>query len=147
MAEPGFWERKSLHEMDRAEWESLCDGCGKCCMLKLQDDETELIHYTRVVCRYLDQQKCSCTVYKTRKKLVPTCLVLQPDELDGLDWMPSTCAYRLLHEGKPLPIWHPLISGNRVAMKQAGHCVTGKVISEAFVHEDGLQEHIVHWVN
>ncbi|MDR0780837.1 MAG: YcgN family cysteine cluster protein [Pseudomonadales bacterium] len=140
-----FWESKTLSEMSTQEWESLCDGCGKCCLLKLEDDDTGQIHYTRVVCRYLDQQKCRCTVYAKRQRLVPTCVKLRPDELDDLLWMPSTCAYRLLHDGKPLPIWHPLITGSRQAMQHSGNTITGRVISEDFVHEEGLDEHIVQW--
>lgn len=147
MSERPFWESKKLQEMTRPEWESLCDGCGKCCLIKLEDEETNLIHYTRVVCQYLDQQKCRCTVYEKRRKLVPTCVKLQPEELDGLYWMPSTCAYRLLQEGKPLPVWHPLIAGNRKAMIESGNTVTGRVVSEEYVHDEELQEHIVHWVD
>ncbi len=142
-----FWERKSLAEMSSEEWESLCDGCGKCCLHKLEDADTGMIHYTRVVCRYLDQAKCRCTVYPRRKKLVPDCIELTPEEAGSLHWMPSTCAYRLLAEGKSLPIWHPLINGSRKAMIAAGHTITGRVISEDFVHEDGFEEHIVHWVS
>jgi uncharacterized cysteine cluster protein YcgN (CxxCxxCC family) len=142
-----FWETKALREMTTQEWESLCDSCGKCCLLKLEDEDTGQVHYTRVVCRYLDQQKCRCTVYPKRQRLVPTCVKLRPDELDELLWMPSTCAYRLLHEGKPLPIWHPLITGSRQAMKQSGNTITGRVISEDFVHEEGLDEHIVQWAS
>ncbi len=142
-----FWETKTLSEMSRAEWESLCDGCAKCCLHKLEDEDTGMIHFTRVVCRYLDQKKCRCTVYEKRRKLVPTCLQLEPGELDGLHWMPSTCAYKLLNEGKSLPIWHPLIAGDRKAIIASSNTVTGKVISEDFVPDEGLQEHIVHWVN
>ena len=142
-----FWESKSLEEMSRSEWESLCDGCAKCCLHKLEDDETGLIHYTSVVCQYLDQKKCQCTVYEERRKLVPDCLKLHPGEIDDLHWMPNTCAYRLLNEKKPLPIWHPLITGDRVAIVETGNTITGKVISEEYVHEDGLDEHIVNWVS
>lgn len=141
-----FWETKRLDRMNKEEWESLCDGCGKCCLLKLEDEESGELRYTRVVCRYLDQQKCRCTVYKDRQRYVPACVVLKPDNLEGLHFMPSTCAYRLLFEGKPLPLWHPLLAGDRSAMIRSGNCVTGKVISDEFVHEDGLEEHIVHWV-
>ena len=141
-----FWEAKKLSEMTRAEWESLCDGCAKCCLHKLEDEDTGMIHFTRVVCRYLDEKKCRCTVYDKRRKLVPTCLQLEPGELDELHWMPSTCAYKLLNAGKPLPIWHPLIAGNRKAMIASGNTVTGKIVSEEYVPDEGLQEHIVHWV-
>lgn len=145
MAEKPFWERLSLRDMNREQWESLCDGCAKCCLIKLEDEDTGCIHYTSVVCQYLDQQRCRCTVYAKRRKLVPTCVELHPDELDSLHWMPSTCAYRLLHEGKPLPIWHPLVSGSRRAMVTAGVTVTGKVVSEAYIHDEDLQRHVVDW--
>lgn len=145
MSERPFWESKRLEQMTRQEWESLCDGCAKCCVHKLEDEDTGLVHYTRVVCRYLDQNKCRCTVYDKRRRLVPTCLQLEPGELDQLHWMPSTCAYRLLNEGKGLPIWHPLITGSRRAMIEAGHTVTGKVISEDHVHEEDWPNHIVPW--
>jgi uncharacterized cysteine cluster protein YcgN (CxxCxxCC family) len=145
MSERPFWEAKRLEQMTRQEWESLCDGCAKCCVHKLEDEDSGLVHYTRVVCRYLDQNKCRCTVYDKRRRLVPTCLQLEPGELDQLHWMPSTCAYRLLNEGKGLPIWHPLITGSRRAMIEAGHTVTGKVISEDHVHEEDWPNHIVPW--
>jgi len=140
-----FWEQKSLTEMSRTEWESLCDGCGKCCLHKLEDEDTGEIFYTRVVCQYFDEDACRCTVYRNRSKKVPDCVVLTPDNLDDLHWMPGTCAYRLLHEGRPLPVWHPLLSGNRDAIIATDNTITGKVISEEFVHEDGLEEHIVDW--
>ena len=141
-----FWETKSLTEMTRPEWESLCDGCGKCCLHKLEDEDSGEIHYTRVVCRYLEQQQCRCTVYDKRKKLVPTCVVMEPGDIDKLYFMPSTCAYRLLGEGKALPLWHPLIAGDRSVMLASDITITGKVLSEDFVHDDAYQEHIVHWV-
>lgn len=147
MTERPFWESKSLDAMDRAEWESLCDGCGKCCLIKLEDEDSGLVHFTSVACRYLDQKRCSCKVYDTRQRYVPTCVVLQPGELDNLHWMPATCAYRLLNEGKPLPVWHPLLAGDRKAMVASGNTVTGRVLSEQFVHDEDLQEHIVHWVS
>ena len=142
-----FWERKKLTEMTRKEWESLCDGCGKCCLHKLEDKETEEVFYTRVVCQYLDQDKCRCGVYGKRQKLVPDCVVLTPKNLDELSWMPGTCAYRLLHEDKPLPLWHPLITGNRSAIIASDNTITGKVISEEFVHVDGFEEHLVDWAD
>lgn len=141
-----FWE-KPLEQLDRAEWEALCDGCGRCCLKKLVDSRTEQLHYTRVVCRYLDQNKCRCQAYSTRQMLVPDCLVLDSQNLPTLNWIPDTCAYRLRHEGKPLPDWHPLIAGSRDEMQRQHITVTGKVISEEFVHERGLEEHIIRWVN
>lgn len=142
-----FWETLSLKEMSQGQWESLCDGCAKCCLHKLEDEDSGELYYTRVVCRYLDQEACRCTVYEERKTLVPTCVKLTPDNLATLHFMPNTCAYRLLHEGRPLPLWHPLISGNRQAIDAAGQTVSGKVISEEYVHPDGLEEHIVDWVS
>jgi uncharacterized protein len=140
-----FWE-KPLQELNRQEWEALCDGCARCCLKKLSDEESEEIHYTRVVCRYLDQGKCSCTAYKKRQQLVPDCLVLDRENLAALHWIPDTCAYKLREQDKPLPEWHPLLTGSRQAMQEAGINVTGKVISEEYVHEDGLDEHIIRWV-
>lgn len=142
-----FWHHKSLAQMNRDEWEALCDGCGKCCLHKLEDEETHELAYTRVICRYFDEGNCRCKVYQTRKTLVPECVVLTPENLKQLHFMPSSCAYRLLHEGKELPAWHPLLSGKRTAAIESGNSVAGKVISEEYVHEDGLDEHIVKWVN
>lgn len=140
-----FWE-KPLAELTRKEWEALCDGCGRCCLKKLLDEESGEIHYTRVVCRYMEQSTCSCKAYQRRQELVPECLVLNTEILPQLHWIPDTCAYRLRYDKKPLPDWHPLISGSRTAMIEQGISVTGKTISENYVHEDGLEEHIVRWV-
>jgi uncharacterized cysteine cluster protein YcgN (CxxCxxCC family) len=141
-----FWELP-LEQLNKEQWEALCDGCGRCCLKKLIDTETEQVHYTRVVCRYLDQRKCRCQAYRRRQKLVPDCLVLTMENLPHLDWIPDTCAYRLRLDGKPLPAWHPLLTGSRDAMGQQQISVTGKVISEEYVHDDGLQEHIIRWVS
>jgi len=147
-----FWELP-LESLDRKEWENLCDGCARCCLKKLQDDTDEpndaagKLWYTRVVCRYLDQQKCQCTAYNNRQVLVPDCLVLDMSVLqEALHWIPDTCAYKLRYQNKPLPTWHPLLTGSRQAMQEAGINVTGRVISEEYVHEDGLEEHIIRWV-
>ncbi len=141
-----FWELP-LDQLNREQWEALCDGCGRCCLKKLQDSATDQVHYTRVVCRYLEQSKCRCQAYGRRQKLVPDCLVLNMENLPQLHWIPDTCAYRLRLEGKPLPAWHPLLTGNRDAMHEQQISVTGKVVSEEYVHEDGLQEHIIRWVS
>ncbi len=141
-----FWDLP-LEQLDRAQWEALCDGCGRCCLKKLVDTRTEQVHYTRVVCRYLEQNNCRCQAYSRRQKLVPDCLVLTMENLPQLHWIPDTCAYRLRLEGKPLPDWHPLLTGNRDAMREQQINVTGKVISEEYVHEDGLQEHVIRWVS
>jgi uncharacterized cysteine cluster protein YcgN (CxxCxxCC family) len=144
--EDKFWQNKTLAQMNTKEWEQLCDGCGKCCLHKLEDESSGEIAYTRVICRYFDESSCRCQVYANRQSLVPTCVILKPDNLKDLPWMPSTCAYRLVYEGKNLPDWHPLISGNRDAIEETGITVSGKVISEEYVHEDGYDEHLVTWV-
>ena len=142
-----FWETKTLKEMSEKEWESLCDGCAKCCLNKLEDEETEEVFFTRVVCRFLDEEKCRCTVYEERTTLEPMCIKLEPGNFENIKWMPNTCAYRLLNEGKPLPLWHPLITGSRKAMVANDQTVTGKVVSEEFVHPDGFEEHIIDWAS
>jgi uncharacterized cysteine cluster protein YcgN (CxxCxxCC family) len=140
-----FWKTRPLHEMSPAEWESLCDGCAQCCLAKVEDIDTGDVHYTDVVCRYLDTEACRCTAYSERTKLVPECVKLTPDNLGQLSWMPETCAYRLLYEGKPLPDWHPLVSGNDTSVHEAGISVRGRCISEEFVHEDDLVGRIIDW--
>ena len=141
-----FWETKTLQQMNREEWESLCDGCAKCCLIKLEDEDTSEVFYTKVVCSLMDEKTCRCTDYQHRHQRVPECLWLTPEYLDTLQWLPSTCAYRLLYEGKPLPQWHPLVSGSTETVHQAGISVRGRVLSEDYVHPDGLEEHIIHWV-
>jgi hypothetical protein len=141
-----FWEEKSLSEMNKEEWESLCDGCARCCLHKLEDEDTAEVHYTSVVCQYLDENKCQCTNYQDRHELVPECVWLTPETSGSFKWLPTTCAYRLLAEGKPLHHWHPLISGSRDSVEEAGISVKGKCISEEHVHPDSLEERIIHWV-
>ena len=141
-----FWETKKLNEMDRAEWESLCDGCARCCLHKLEDEDTEEVFYTDVVCRYLDQDACRCTEYQDRNRLVPNCVWLTPDDVEAFHWLPTTCAYRLVAEGKPLNDWHPLISGRAESVQEAGSAVTGRCVSEEFVHEEELEDRIIRWV-
>ena len=141
-----FWETKKLTEMDRAEWESLCDGCARCCLHKLEDEDTEEVFYTDVVCRYLDQDACRCTEYQDRNRLVPNCVWLTPDDVEAFHWLPTTCAYRLVAEGKPLNDWHPLISGRAESVQEAGIAVTGRCVSEEFVHEEELEDRIIRWV-
>lgn len=144
-ADDRFWETKSLSQMTRAEWESLCDGCGKCCLVKLQDAETDEISYTDVACKLLDCGSCRCSDYANRKKIVPDCVVLSVKLVSQLQWMPSTCAYRLLKEGKPLYWWHPLVSGDPDTVHEAGVSVRGRAISETVVDDAELVEHIVDW--
>ena len=140
-----FWQTKGLHEMSREEWESLCDGCAKCCLHKLQDEETGDVHYTKVVCRYMDKQ-CRCTEYQRRNDLVPNCVWLRPEDVEDFFWLPSTCAYRLVAENKPLKDWHPLVSGDPESVHRAGVSIQGRALSEDYVHPEGMEEHIIHWV-
>lgn len=139
-----WWETKPLTEMSTPEWESLCDGCGKCCRIQLEDAEGQRAT-TNVVCRYMDMQACCCTVYEERTKRVPTCLKLSPDNLEAISWMPDSCSYRLIRDGQPLPEWHPLVGGDKEAVHHAGASVRDKVISEEFVAEDDLEEFIIQW--
>lgn len=142
-----FWKTKKLHQMTREEWESLCDGCGRCCLVKLydEDDPDMEIHYTSVHCTLLDSQSCQCSDYPNRKQKVPGCTVLTPDNLGAIKWMPSTCAYRLVREGKDLEWWHPLVSGDRQTVHHAGISVRGRCISEDNVDPDLVYEHLVTW--
>ena len=125
-----FWEIKTLAQMSQAEWESLCDGCGRCCLVKLEDEDTGDIAVTDIACRLLDNQRCKCKKYDIRHKIVPGCVRLTPKNISQLKWMPKSCAYRLLAEGKNLAWWHPLISGHKETVHQAGVSVQGKTVSE-----------------
>lgn len=127
---PRFWEQKKLTELSREEWESLCDGCAKCCLFKVEDEDDGKLYATNVVCRYLDTEKCQCTCYSERSVKVPECVTLSSHNLSDVYYMPNTCAYRLLAEGKPLPEWHPLVSCDSESMHAAGQSVQGKVVSE-----------------
>ena len=129
--------------MSQAEWESLCDGCGRCCLVKLEDEETGDVALTDIACRLLDNQRCKCKEYDTRHEIVPDCVRLTPQNISQLKWMPKSCAYRLLAEGKDLAWWHPLISGNKETVHQAGISIQGKTVSE----DDNLQpeDRIVSW--
>jgi uncharacterized cysteine cluster protein YcgN (CxxCxxCC family) len=145
-----FWELP-LDQLNRHEWEALCDGCARCCLQKLQTDGDAIrpaeFVYTRVVCRLLDQQACQCTRYAERQELVPDCMVLDRDNLaTAIAWMPSTCAYKLRFREQPLPEWHPLLNGSNRLMRQENIMISGRVLSEEFVHENGLEEHIIRWV-
>lgn len=140
-----FWKIKSLDEMNPDEWESLCDGCGRCCLVKLEDSDSGKISYTNVACTLLDIDSCRCTDYTHRKQRVAACFVLDAKSLGDYSYLPPTCAYRLLSEGKSLPQWHPLITGSADSVHRAGISVRAKVISEDFVHESELEDRIVTW--
>ncbi len=124
-----FWRDKSLAEMSQEEWESLCDGCGKCCLHKIREP-SGVLKLTNVACRLLDTQSCRCANYRRRKTLVPDCVVLTPATLPAIDWLPDTCAYRLLAQGQDLPAWHPLRTGEETSVHTAGISVRGTCISE-----------------
>lgn len=141
---PRYWETTRLDRMTRAEWEALCDGCGKCCMNKLEDEESGEVAFTRVACRLFDDTTCLCAQYPIRHQFVPECIVLTPKTLrDNLYWLPQTCAYRLVVEGRPLYPWHPLISGDPETVHEAGVSVRGLTIPEFEVGEDDWEDHII----
>jgi len=125
-----FWEIKSLAEMSPAEWESLCDGCGLCCLVRFEDEEIDEVIPTRVHCRLFDGQLCRCTDYENRKAHVPDCIKLTPGNIEQLQWMPKSCAYRRLDEGKGLPAWHPLVTGDPESVHKAGVSIRGQTINE-----------------
>lgn len=134
-----------MAEFNEEEWESLCDGCARCCLLKLEDEDTGEVHYTDVVCDLLDLEKCHCSDYPNRHVKVPDCIKLTPESLAEIDWLPSTCGYRLIAEGKDLYWWHPLVSGDRTTVHYAGIGVRGRCIPEADVTVEGLVERMVTW--
>ena len=139
-----FWERVPLRNLTPREWEALCDGCGKCCLNKLEDPDTREIAFTRVACRLLDESTARCGQYAIRKTLVPDCIQLTPSTMgDVAYFMPETCAYRLLHEGKPLPRWHPLITGDPESVHRAGVSVRGRTVPEFEVPEEDWEDYII----
>jgi len=138
-----FWREKPLARMTADEWELLCDGCGRCCLEKLEDNGSGEVSYTDVGCRLLDVEACRCTNYNDRKRLMPDCEQLTPRNVPFLKWMPSTCAYRLLAEGKDLPDWHPLVSGDPLSVHRAGISVRGRAVAGDDAGD--LETHIVTW--
>ena len=141
-----FWKTKSLSEMSTEEWESLCDGCGRCCLNKLEDIDTGMIHYTNVACRLLDLKRCCCSQYTQRLDFVPDCISLSPKNIRTITWLPHTCAYRRLAEGKDLAWWHPLVSHSYKTVHQAGISVRGKVVSEDAIPAPEFEERIIDWI-
>lgn len=140
-----WWETVPLKDMSEDQWEALCDGCAKCCLVKLEDEDTGEIAYTRLHCKLLDAETCRCSNYENRKQFVPDCVKLTPDNLGALKWMPKTCAYRLIHEGKPLEDWHPLVSGEQSSVYRQDHSIMGRTVSEDTVFEGDEFDWIVDW--
>jgi uncharacterized cysteine cluster protein YcgN (CxxCxxCC family) len=141
-ADQPFWKTKPLADMTAAEWESLCDGCGRCCLNKLEDEDTGEFLYTRAACKLLDIKTCRCTDYAHRGERVADCVALTPRNVGELGWLPVTCAYRLLDEGKPLAWWHPLVSGRPETVAEAGITVTHGAYSEEGITVDELVDHL-----
>ena len=143
-----FWRVKSLEAMTAAEWESLCDGCARCCLVKLEDEDSGEIHFTDLGCKLLDGKTCRCLDYRRRQRRVPDCVKLTPEAVRSLSWLPVTCAYRVLAEGRDLAWWHPLVSGSPETVHQAGVSVRGRVAaSEEDLPIELWPDHIVSWPN
>ncbi len=139
-----FWETVPFDQLDHDEWEALCDGCGKCCLNKLEDEDTQEVWLTRVACRLFDDSTCRCGQYETRKQIVPECIVLTPAGIEGhMYWLPRTCAYRLRYLGKPLPDWHPLVSGRAESVHEAGISMRGATVPEFDVPEDDWEDYLI----
>lgn len=143
---PHFWKHYTLTELTLAEWEALCDGCGLCCLIKLEDEETAEVAYTKVACKLLDCQTARCSDYPNRLDYVPDCIQLTPEKLQEIHWLPSSCAYRRVNEGKSLPSWHYLNTGSRQTILQTRKSAAGRCLSETDIHEDEIEEYIVRWV-
>ncbi|WP_416796551.1 YcgN family cysteine cluster protein [Ciceribacter azotifigens] len=145
MNEIPYWKRKTLAEMSAEEWEGLCDGCGICCLNKLEDWDTGEVAFTSVACRLLDAHSCRCKDYENRQATVPDCIRLTLDEVETISWLPPTCAYRLISEGEDLYWWHYLVSGDRETVHQAGVSVRGRTVSEEIVPVEDFEDYIVDW--
>ncbi len=140
-----FWKTKKLPEMTTEEWESLCDNCGKCCLHKLEDEDSGEIVFTSVACKLINLTTCRCTRYNERTQLVPECLNLKQNDFTQYHWLPSTCAYRLLNEDKELPAWHPLVSGSTTSVKKAGVSIRSYAIKESMAVN--LEDHVIEWLD
>ncbi|TBU97305.1 YcgN family cysteine cluster protein [Stutzerimonas kirkiae] len=138
-----FWKRKSLAQLDRHEWESLCDGCGLCCLQKLEDEEDGAVYYTRVACKLLDLQTCQCSDYANRRASVADCIQLTAADAVEFKWLPPTCGYRLVAEGKDLPLWHHLVCGDRQAVHDERISQAGRMIAEDDVDEDDWEQYLI----
>ncbi|MCF7965353.1 MAG: YcgN family cysteine cluster protein [Methylobacter tundripaludum] len=139
-----FWKTKKLSEMTTEEWESLCDNCGKCCLHKLEDEDTGDIYFTSVVCNLIDLDTCRCTRYAERTQLVPECLDLKQHDFAEYNWLPATCAYRLLSDGEELPDWHPLLSKSADSVQDAGVSISSYAMKESEI--DDMEDHIIEWL-
>jgi len=129
--------------MTLEEWESLCDGCAICCLYKIEDEDSSDVQLTNVACRFLDLESCQCQLYTQRKTAMPSCIKLTPSKVETLKWLPETCAYRLILHGKPLPDWHPLVSGDDQSVHQAGISIKGKVIPESEADLNHLEDYLI----
>ena len=143
--EAEYWKKKDLTAMNPEEWEALCDGCCKCCLFKFTNPNEDTVRFTNVVCRYMDLETCRCTDYDNRHVNVPDCIYLTPKIAKTVNWLPSTCAYRLVARGEDLPWWHPLKSGSPQSVFLAGESVRGKVVSEEEVDPDDMEDMVVDW--
>ena len=138
-----FWIRKTLEHLDQEEWESLCDGCGLCCLQKLEDEDDNSVYYTRIACKLLDLKTCQCTDYPNRRDFVPDCIQLTPGKADEFKWLPPTCGYRLVSEGKDLPRWHPLVCGDPEQVHKQRISQSGRMLSEESVAEDDWEDYLI----
>lgn len=141
-----FWEHYALDQLTLAEWEAVCDGCGLCCLVKLEDEDTHEVAYTKLACKLLDCKTARCTDYANRKQHVPDCVQLTPDMVGQLHWLPPSCAYKRLDNGQKLPRWHPLITGNAKSVREARKSAAGRCIPETDIAEDDVEDYVVRWV-
>ena len=142
-----FWKVKTLADMSQDEWESLCDGCGRCCLHKLEDIDTGLYFYTDIACRLLNRESCQCSYYPERMSIVKDCVLITSDNNKQFDWLPVSCAYRRLFEDKPLEWWHPLVSGDPDSVHKAGISVRNRTVCEEAVSQEELEDHIISWID
>jgi uncharacterized protein len=143
---PPFWKKKELTEMNESEWESLCDGCGKCCLHKLEDEDTGKVFYTKVACKLLDIKSVKCTNYKERSHLIPDCISLSSKNIKDMHWLPKTCAYRLISEKKDLPVWHPLVSKTKDSVYSSGHSIHDYAVSEQSIDLSTIEANMEKYI-